>query len=201
MSLVKESREFLIDFALEIFAGQQSFKTSAQECDRTFQLMGGIRGISCRSLQFLTGRGKRGFGTFSLRALFFRVQCELLDGYCEAGRDEVAGQQPAEQKQRARAANLPTNSMQLRHRIGERVNANLVRRREERIWIESLIEQKVRRSVYCDGKVVLSRSGIRECFCYFPAQSSLPGFRKQWQMQVAVYPNAILNFRTRALPG
>src|SRR5882724_9113624 len=98
--------------------------------------MGGVSRISCLSLQFFTGRDKRGFGTFSLRAIFFRVQCELLDGYCEAGRDEVAGQQPAEQKQRAGAANLPTNPMQLRHRIGERVNANLVRRREKRIWIE-----------------------------------------------------------------
>src|SRR5438067_7077748 len=201
MSLVKESREFLIDFALEIFAGQQSFKTSAQECDRTFQLMGGIRGISCRSLQFLTGRGKRGFGTFSLRAIFFRVQCELLDGYCETGRDEVASHQPAEQKQRARAANSPTKPMQLRHRIGERVNANLVRRREERIWIESLIKQKMRRSVYCYSKVVLRRSGIRECFCYFPAQSSLRGFRKQRQMQVTVYPDPILHSRTGAFPG
>src|SRR5207244_11454014 len=106
-------------------------------------------------LQFLTGRGKRGFGTFSLRAIFFRVQCELLDGYCETGRDKVASHEPAEQKQRARAANSPTKPMQLRHRIGKRANANLVRWREERIWIESLIKQTLRRSVYWYRQVVL----------------------------------------------
>src|SRR6266487_6779041 len=161
MSLVKESREFLIDFALEIFAGQQSFKTGAQQRDRTFQLMGGVSRISGRSLQSLAGRGKRGFGTFSLRAIFFRIHCELLDGYCKPGRDEVAGNEPAKQKQRARASNLPAKPMQLRHRIGKRVNANLVRRREERTWIESLVKQQLRRSVYCGGKVVLRRSGIR----------------------------------------
>src|SRR6266480_7406799 len=115
MSLVKESREFLIDFALEIFASEQSFKTGAQQRDRTFQLMGGVSRISCRSLQFFTGRGKRGFGTFSLCAIFFRVQCELLDWYCEPGGDEVAGHEPTEQKQRARAANLPAEPMQLCH--------------------------------------------------------------------------------------
>src|SRR5882724_5246810 len=128
--------------------------------------MGGVSRISCRSLQFFTGRGKRGFGTFSLCAIFFRVQCELLDGYCEPGGDEVAGHEPTEQKQRARAANLPAEPMEPSHRISERVNANFVRRWEERIRIESPVKQELRRTVYGDGKVVLRRSGIHDRFCY-----------------------------------
>src|SRR4030095_1232301 len=91
--------------------------------------------------------------------------------------------------------------MQLCHRTGQWVNADFVSGRKERIRVEALVKQKMRRSVYCDGKVVLRRNGIRECLCYFPAHSSLRGFRKRWQVQLAVYPNATLHSRTSALPG
>ena len=128
---MKESREFLVDFALEIFACQQSFKTGAQECDRTFQLMRSVSRVPCRSFQFFTSRGERGFDAFSLFPIFFRVQRQLLDRHCEAGCDEAACYEPAEQKKHARAANLPAEPMQLSHRISEWINADFVRWREK----------------------------------------------------------------------
>src|SRR5207244_13059565 len=83
------------------------FKTGAQECDRTFQLMRSVSRVPCRSFQFFTSRGERGFDAFSLFPIFFRIQRQLLNRHCEPGCDEAACYEPAEQKQHARAANLP----------------------------------------------------------------------------------------------
>src|SRR6266545_5009352 len=91
--------------------------------------------------------------------------------------------------------------MELSYRISERVNANFVRWREERIRIESPVKQELRRTVYHHSKVVLGRSRIRDRFCYVAAERRLRGLRKRWQMQSAVYPNAALHSRTRALSG
>src|SRR5438128_2624289 len=117
--------------------------------------MRGIGGVSSRSFQFLTGRGERGFGAFSLSAALLRIHRQLLNWHGEAGHDEMAGHEAAEQKQCARASNLPAQPMQLRDRIGEWVNINFIRRRKERLRIASLIKQELRRTVYDDGKVVL----------------------------------------------
>src|SRR3989442_13413351 len=108
---MKESREFLVDFALEIFACQQSFKTGAQECDRPFQLMRSVSRVPCRSFQFFTRRGARGCDAFSLSPFFYQIQRQLLARPCGAGCDEPPCSAPAEKKQHPRTANLPAEPM------------------------------------------------------------------------------------------
>src|SRR5437016_2980474 len=138
--------------------------------------MESISRVSCRSFQFFTGRGKGGFGAFSLCAILFRIQLQLLDRHCEPCRDEMARYESAKQKQRACPANSPAEPMQLSHRISEWINADFVRRWEERIRIESFVKQELRSTVYSDGKVALRRSRIRDRFCDFTAQGRLRRF-------------------------
>ena len=91
--------------------------------------------------------------------------------------------------------------MEPRHQISERINANFVGGRKERIGIESLIKQKMRRTIHAHGKVVLRSIRFRDYVRYFATEVCLRGFRQRWQVQSSIQPDAPFYPRAYALAG
>ena len=151
--------------------------------------MRSVGGVSRGSFQLLTRRGQRGFGAFSLHTVLFRVHGKFLDRYRETGRDNVADDKANEQKQHTRDDDLPTQPMLPRDRIGERINANFVSGRKERLRIEPFIKQEMRRVVHAHNKIALRTIESRDRLRYFGSESCLRGFRKRWQVKPASHPD------------
>src|SRR4029077_6899279 len=82
--------------------------------------------------------------------------------------------------------------MQLRHRMGQRINANFVGGWKERTSIKPLIKQQLRGVVDFDAKVVLLAIRICDCICYLLIQRRLCRVRKRQQMQLAIDPDSAL---------
>ena len=118
--------------------------------------------ISGRSFQFLTGRGKRGFGLFSLLPIFFGIYGQLLDRPSQTHGNEMTGDNTAEQKQSTRATDAPAQPAQLRDPIGQWINANFVGRRKDRIRVEPFVKEQMRRSIDANVEVVLGAVAIPE---------------------------------------
>src|SRR5215831_7454735 len=85
--------------------------------------------------------------------------------------------------------------MQLAQRITKWINADFVRWRKQRTWVEPLVKQQLRRTADVDAKVVLIFVRIGERTCYHLIQRGLRGCGKRKQMQLAIRPNATLHSR------
>src|SRR6202043_1683768 len=85
-------------------------------------------------------------------------------------RSEMTREETAEQKQDARAANLPAQPMLACDRAGQRINANLISRRKERLGIEPFVKQKCGRAGCVTDEIVLRAIGLRDRVAYFRVQ-------------------------------
>src|SRR5947208_2847886 len=119
--------------------------------------MRGIRGKTAGALELFAREFQRGLGTLALGAVDSGIGSELLDRDCEPAGEHVAHEQAAEERDRARAKNLPAHLARARLGFGEGKKADLPRRPKVRAGIQYIREEQIALVADADGG---ARAGV-----------------------------------------
>src|SRR5438132_12818830 len=110
-------------------------------------------------------------------------------------------EETTEQKQDARAANLPAQPMLACDRTGQRVNANLVGRLKERLRIQPFVKQEFRRASCVADEIVLRATRLHDRVAYFRVEGGFGRIGKRGDVQAATDPNPAFHSGTPAIAG
>src|SRR5437762_3758564 len=152
-----------------------------------------IGGEPRRALQFFLLGNKRGFDAFSARAIFFRIDRQFRDRRGQSFRNQVTGNEPTQQQDRARPENLPTQPLLPGERALQWINRNLVGGGERRTGIQPFEKEKMRVAVDLDPRTALGLVRDEETR-HFLVHDRASASRKRRQMEPAVEPDAALHF-------
>ena len=114
-----------------------------------------IGGEPGRALQFFLLGNKRGFDTSSARPIFFRIDRQFRDRRGQSFRNQVTGNEPNQQQDRARPENLPTQPLLPSERALQRINRNFVSGGERRTGIQLFEKEEMRVTVDLDPRTAL----------------------------------------------